>query len=98
LAEFAGLGFVGIFSFLLNFFWEMQQMPFYQFHLSSSYFDADRNCTHRDRWGRWNLDPLLFLGGCGDHRKSGNGFITLNTGRVSSFIPGSVVITVIFEL
>ncbi len=36
---------VGIFSFLLSFFWEVQQMPFYQFSSAISCSDRTRNCT-----------------------------------------------------
>ncbi|MEX0269908.1 hypothetical protein AB3R30_12250 [Leptolyngbyaceae cyanobacterium UHCC 1019] len=36
---------VAIFSFLLSFFWEIQQMPFYQVPSEFSCFDRTRNCT-----------------------------------------------------
>ena len=36
---------VAIFSFLLSFFWEVQQMPFYQVSNEFSCFDRTRNCT-----------------------------------------------------
>ena len=36
---------VAIFSFLLSFFWEIQQMPFYQISNEFSCFDRTRNCT-----------------------------------------------------
>jgi membrane protease YdiL (CAAX protease family) len=36
---------VAVFSFLLSFFWEIQQMPFYQVSSEFSCFDRTRNCT-----------------------------------------------------
>ena len=36
---------VAIFSFLLSFFWEIQQMWFYQIPAGYSHFDIVRNCT-----------------------------------------------------
>lgn len=36
---------VAIFSFLLSFVWEVQQMPFYQVSSEVSCFDRTRNCT-----------------------------------------------------
>jgi len=36
---------VAIFSFLLSFFWEVQQMPFYRVSNEFSCFDRTRNCT-----------------------------------------------------
>ncbi|MEX0272036.1 hypothetical protein AB3R30_23195 [Leptolyngbyaceae cyanobacterium UHCC 1019] len=36
---------VAIFSFLLSFIWEVQQMPFYQVSNEFSCFDRTRNCT-----------------------------------------------------
>lgn len=36
---------VAIFSFLLSFLWETQQMPFYQVSPELSCFDRTRNCT-----------------------------------------------------
>lgn len=36
---------VGLFSFLLSFLWEVQQMPFYQVASEVSCFDRTRNCT-----------------------------------------------------
>jgi hypothetical protein len=36
---------VGIFSFLLSFIWEIQQMPFYQVSNEFSCFARTRNCT-----------------------------------------------------
>lgn len=36
---------VAVFSFLLSFFWETQQMPFYQVPSELSCFDMIRNCT-----------------------------------------------------
>ena len=36
---------VAIFSFLLSFFWEVRQMPFYQVSVELSCFGMSRNCT-----------------------------------------------------
>jgi len=36
---------VGIFSFLLNFVWEIQQMPFYQIPTEFSHSDMINECT-----------------------------------------------------
>ena len=36
---------VAIFSFLLNFFWEMQQMPFFQVSPEFTCVDVVNNCT-----------------------------------------------------
>ena len=86
---------VVIFSFLLNFFWEIQQMPFYQIPAEFSHSDMTRNCT------------LATVGDVGISiaafwtvaviSKSRQWFHQPRRWQVSSFILVGVVITVVFE-
>ena len=86
---------VSIFSFLLSFFWEIQQMPFYQIPSELSYFDITSNCT------------LATVGDVGISltsfwvvaaiSKSRQWFHQLSRWNVGIFTLVGVVITVIFE-
>ena len=86
---------VGIFSFLLNFFWEMQQMPFYQIPVEFSCFEMTRSCT------------LATIGDVGISiaafrtvaaiSKSRQWFHQPTRWQINSFILVGVVITVVFE-
>lgn len=87
---------VGIFSFLLNFFWEIQQMPFFQIPSEFSCFDIFRNCT------------IATIGDVGISiasfwvvaaiSKSRQWFHQPNRWQISSFTLVGVVITVVFEV
>ncbi len=86
---------VCLFSFLLNFFWEIQQMPFYQVPSGFSYVDMSRNCT------------LATIGDAGISlvafwvvaaiAKSRQWFRQPSRWQVGSFILVGVIITVVFE-
>jgi hypothetical protein len=86
---------VSVFSFLLSFFWEIQQMPFYQVPSELSCFDITRNCT------------LATVGDIGISltsfwvvaaiSKSRQWFHQLSLWNVGIFTLVGVVITVIFE-
>lgn len=86
---------IGIFSFLLNFFWEIQQMPFYQIPAEFSHLDIIRNCT------------LATIGDIGISiaafwtvaaiSKSRQWFHHPSRWQINSFILVGVVITVVFE-
>lgn len=86
---------IAIFSFLLNFLWEMQQMPFFQISSEFSCLDMVRNCT------------LATVGDIGISltafwlvavvSKSRQWFRQPRWWQLSNFILVGVVITVIFE-
>lgn len=86
---------IAIFSFLLNFVWETQQMPFFQLAPKFSYLDVIRNCT------------LATVGDVGISitafwtvavvSKSRQWFHQPRLWQIGGFILAGVVITVIFE-
>jgi hypothetical protein len=86
---------IAIFSFLLNFLWEMQQMPFFQISSEFSCLDTIRNCT------------LATIGDVGISltafwvvavaSKSRQWFRQLHWWQLSSFVLVGIVITVMFE-
>lgn len=86
---------IAIFSFLLNFFWEVQQMPFFQLPLELSCGERIRNCT------------LATLGDVGISltafsivaiiSKSRQWVVQPRWWQIGNFIGVGVVITVIFE-
>lgn len=86
---------IGIFSFLLNFFWEIQQMPFYQISAEFSYFDMTRNCTLATV-GDVGISIAAFWA-VAVISKSRQWFHQPTRWQVSSFILVGVVITVVFE-
>ena len=87
---------VGIFSFLLNFFWEIQQMQFFQISSEFSCLDMIQNCT------------LATVGDVGISltafwvvavlSKSRQWFRRFHWWQLSSFISVGVAITAIFEV
>ncbi|MCY7278652.1 MAG: hypothetical protein LH702_34200 [Phormidesmis sp. CAN_BIN44] len=86
---------IGIFSFLLNFFWEMQQMPFYQIPSDISCFDMIRNCTLATV-GDVGISIAAFWAVAVISR-SRQWFHNPKYWQVSSFILVGIVITIIFE-
>ncbi len=86
---------VGLFSFLLNFFWEIQQMPFYQIPVEFSYFDMTRNCTLATV-GDVGISIAAFWS-VAVISKSRQWFHQPSCWQISSFILVGVVITVVFE-
>lgn len=86
---------ISIFSFLLNFFWEIQQMQFFQIPSESSCLNIIKNCT------------LATVGDVGISltafwvvavvSKSRQWFHRFHWWQLSSFILVGVVITAIFE-
>ena len=86
---------VGVFSFLLNFFWEIQQMPFYQTSAEFSHLDIVRNCTIATIGdvgiaiaAFWTVAAIS---------KSRQWFHQPTRWQISSFILVGVVTTVAFE-
>ena len=86
---------VGIFSFLLNFFWEMQQMPFYQTPVEVSCFEMTRSCTLATV-GDVGISIAAFWT-VAAIAKSRQWFHQPTRWQISSFILVGVVITVVFE-
>jgi ABC-type Fe3+-siderophore transport system permease subunit len=86
---------VGMFSFLLNFFWEIQQMPFYQIPAELSHSDITRNCTIATV-GDVGISIAAFWA-VAVISKSRQWFHQPSRWQVSSFILVGVVITVVFE-
>lgn len=86
---------VAVFSFLLSFLWEMQQMPFYQVSPDFTYLDVTRNCTLATvgdvaitLTAFWTVAALS---------RSRQWFRRSSRKQMSIFIVIGVVITVIFE-
>lgn len=86
---------VAVFSFLLSFFWEMQQMPFYRVPPDSTYLDVTRNCTLATVGDAaitltafWTVAALS---------KSRQWFRRPSRKQMSVFIGVGLVITIIFE-
>ncbi len=84
-----------LFSFLLNFFWEIQQMPFYQLPSEFSYFDIIRNCTIATV-GDAGISLTAFWV-VAAIAKSRQWFRQPSRWQVGSFIFIGVIITVVFE-
>lgn len=86
---------IGIFSFLLNFVWEIQQMPFYQIPAEFSHLDITRNCTLATVGDVGIL--LAAFWAVAIISKSRQWFHQPSRWQSSSFILVGVVITVVFE-
>ncbi|RAM49967.1 MAG: hypothetical protein C6Y22_19420 [Hapalosiphonaceae cyanobacterium JJU2] len=86
---------IAIFSFLLNFLWEMQQMPFFQVSSESSCTDEVINCTVATV-GDVGISLTAFWT-VAIMSKSRQWFRQLNWWQLNSFILVGVVITIIFE-
>lgn len=86
---------VCLFSFLLNFFWEIQQMPFYQFPSGFSYVDMIRNCTLATI-GDAAISLVAFWV-VAAAAKSRQWFRQPSRSQVGSFILVGVITTVVFE-
>jgi len=86
---------IGVFSLLLNFFWELQQMPFYQLPSEFACFNMVRNCTFAtigdvgiSLFAFWVVAALA---------KSRQWFHQPSRSQLTSFIIVGMVMTVIFE-
>ena len=86
---------IGIFSFLLNFLWEIQQMPFYQIPAEFSHSDMTRNCTIAT-FGDVGISIAAFWA-VAVISKSRQWFHQPSRWQIGSFILIGVVITVVFE-
>ncbi|MCY7322286.1 MAG: hypothetical protein LH660_10940 [Phormidesmis sp. CAN_BIN36] len=86
---------VGVFSLLLNFFWEIQQMPFYQLPSEFSCFDMIRNCTFATI-GDVGISLLAFWV-VAALAKSRQWFHQPWRSQLTSFIFVGVITTVVFE-
>lgn len=86
---------VGLFSFLLNFFWEIQQMPFYEISAEFSYSDITRNCTLATV-GDVGISLAAFWA-VAVTSKSRQWFHQPSRRQISSFILVGILITVVFE-
>ncbi|MBD2433047.1 MULTISPECIES: hypothetical protein [Nostocales] len=86
---------IAIFSFLLNFLWEMQQMPFFQLTSEFSCLDMIRNCTIATV-GDVGISLIAFWV-VAVVSKSRQWFRQPRWWQVSNFILVGVVITIIFE-
>ncbi len=86
---------IAVFSFLLNFLWEMQQMPFFQVYSESYCVDQVINCTIATV-GDAGISITAFWT-VAIMSKSRQWFRQLNWWQLSSFILVGVAITIIFE-
>lgn len=84
-----------LFSFLLNFFWEIQQMPFYQLPSEFSYFDMIRECTLATIGDA--AISLIALWVVAAIAKSRQWFRQPSRWQLTSFIFVGVIITVVLE-
>lgn len=87
---------VAIFSFLLNFVWELQQMPFFKLSLELSCLGVIRNCTLATV-GDIGISMTAFWA-VAALSKSRQWFHQPSHRQTGSFILVGVVITVIFEI
>ncbi|GAP99469.1 hypothetical protein [Leptolyngbya sp. NIES-2104] len=86
---------IGIFSFLLNFVWEIQQMPFYQIPAEFSHSEMINNCTLATV-GDIGISVAAFWA-VAAIAKSRQWFHQPSRWQISGFILVGVVITLIFE-
>jgi len=86
---------VAIFSFLLNFVWEVQQMPFFQVSPESSYLNLIRNCTLATV-GDVGISLVAFWT-VATISRSRQWFRQPRRSQIIGFILVGLVITVIFE-
>lgn len=86
---------ISIFSFLLNFFWEVQQMPFFQISSEFSYFDTIKNCTFATV-GDIGISLTAFWV-IAVASKSRQWFRSAHWWQLSGFILVGIVITATFE-
>lgn len=86
---------IAVFSFLLNFVWETQQMPFFQIAPELSCLDVIRNCTLATI-GDVGISITAFWT-VGAVSKSRLWFLQPRLWQIGGFILAGVVITVIFE-
>lgn len=86
---------VAIFSFLLNFLWEMQQMPFFQIPSEFTCIDVVNNCTLATV-GDVGISLAAF-GTVAVLSKSRRWILQPNWWQVSIFILVGIIITIIFE-
>ncbi|MGB7441519.1 MAG: hypothetical protein WA919_10655 [Coleofasciculaceae cyanobacterium] len=84
-----------IFSFLLNFFWEMQQMPFFQVSPEFTCVDVVNNCTLATV-GDAGISLTAFIT-VAVITKSRRWILQANWWQVGIFILVGIVITIIFE-
>lgn len=85
---------VAIFSFLLNFFWEIRQMPYFQVS-SDSYIDTINNCTLAT-FGDAGISVTAFVT-VAAIAKSRRWIFRPNWWQVGIFISVGIIITIIFE-
>ncbi|BAU15830.1 hypothetical protein LEP3755_63950 (plasmid) [Leptolyngbya sp. NIES-3755] len=86
---------IGIFSFLLHFVWEMQQMSFYEVPSDFSCLDMTRNCTLATV-GDVGISIAAFWA-VAAISKSRQWFHHPKHWQIGSFIAVGIVITVVFE-
>ncbi len=86
---------VAIFSFLLNFFWEIRQMPYFQVSSEFSYIDIINNCTLAT-FGDAGISVTAFVT-VAAIAKSRRWIFRPNWWQVAIFISVGIIITIIFE-
>ena len=86
---------VAIFSFLLNFLWEMQQMPFFQIPSQFTCIDVVNNCTQATV-GDVGISLTAFAT-VAVLSKSRRWILQPNWWQVSIFILVGIIMTIIFE-
>jgi hypothetical protein len=86
---------IAIFSFLLNFVWEIQQMPFFQVPPEFSYLNLIRNCTLATV-GDVGISLIAFWS-VAALSKSRQWFRQPRCSQIVGFILVGIVITVVFE-
>ena len=86
---------VAIFSFLLNFFWEIRQMPYFRVSSEFSYTDIINNCTLAT-FADAGISVTAFIT-VAAIAKSRRWIFQPNWWQVSVFILVGIIITIIFE-
>ena len=87
---------VTIFSFLLNFFWEIQQMPFFRVSPEFGYTDIVNNCTLAT-FGDAGISIIAFAT-VAVLFKSRRWILQPNWWQIGIFISVGIIITIIFEV
>jgi hypothetical protein len=87
---------ISIFAFLLNFVWELLQMPLFAGFLDFQFYQIILHCT-KATFGDVVISLVAFAGACLITR-SRMWILSMNKSGVVSFLAIGLVITVIFEI
>jgi len=87
---------ISIFAFLLNFVWELLQMPLFENFTEYPYYEIILHCT-KATFGDVLISLIAFFGACLISR-SRMWIVSMNKSGVISFLAIGLIITIVFEL